>query len=264
MDFEVVGEAFSFWRFNLPQVKAGVRWRGDLVSVTNVAAGFYGGRVSGGIDLELLGAGDAFFRFQALATEFDLQALMRDVLPSTNRLEGRGTVSLIVTDAHTADWGSWYGRGQAEMHDGVIWDLPIFGMFSTVVNAMIPGLGNSRASAARATYRMQKSVIHTDDLAIAAGPARLQYKGSVDFDGRIDARVIAEVLHGTPLIGPLISLALSPAAKAMEFKVTGTLADPVIKPLHVPGFLLPFLNPLGTLQNLVVPPAKPAATPPTP
>jgi hypothetical protein len=261
MTFEVAGEEFGFWRFNLPQVTAGVRWHGDAISVTNVAAGFYGGRVSGGIDLELLGTGDALFRLQALATDFDLQALMRDVMPSTNRLEGRATVSLIVTDAHTADWGSWYGRGQAEMRDGLIWDLPVFGMFSTVMNVVIPGIGNSRASAAKATYQIQKSVIHTEDLAIAAGPARLQYKGSVDFDGRLDARVMAEVLHGTPLIGPLISLALTPAAKAMEFKVTGTLAEPVIKPLYVPGFFRPFLNPVGALQNLFAPSAKPAGTP---
>jgi hypothetical protein len=265
MTFEVTGGPFSFWRFNSTNVTAGVRWRGDFVSVTNVAAAFYGGRLSGGIDLELQPSGDATFHFQAQASEFDLQKLLRDVLPdSTNRVEGTTSVALIITDAQTADWQSWHGRGRAEMRDGLLWDLPIFGLLSKGMNLVVPGLGNSRASAARATFRIQRSVIYTDDLAIEAGPARLQYKGTVDFKGRVDARVVAEVLHGTPVIGPLVSLVLAPVAKVLEYKVTGTLADPELKPLRVPGFLRPLLNPLGTLQDIVAPPGETPPPKPTP
>jgi len=260
MTFEVTGGPFSFWRFNSTNITAGVRWRGDFVSVTNLAGAFYGGRLSGGIDLELQPSGGATFHLQAQASEFDLQRLLRDVLPDgTNRVEGTTSLALIITDAQTADWQSWHGRGRAEMRDGLLWDLPIFGLLSKGMNLVVPGLGNSRASAARATFRIQRSVIYTDDLAIAAGPARLQYKGTVDFKGRVDARVVAEVLHSTPVIGPLVSLVLAPVAKVFEYKVTGTLADPELKPLRVPGFLLPFLNPLGTLQGIVAPPGE---TPP--
>lgn len=260
MTFEVSGGPFSFWRFHSTNVTAGVRWRGDFVSVTNLAAAFYDGRLSGGIDLELQPSGDATFHFQAQASEFELQKLLRDVLPdSTNRVEGTTSVALIITDAQTADWQSWHGRGRAEMRDGLLWDLPIFGLLSKGMNLVVPGLGNSRASAARATFRIQRSVIYTDDLAIEAGPARLQYKGTVDFKGRVDARVVAEVLHGTPVIGPLVSLMLAPVAKVLEYKVTGTLADPELKPLRVPVFLRPLLNPLGTLQGIVAPPGE---TPP--
>jgi hypothetical protein len=262
LDLEVAGGPFRFWRFHTTNLTAGVRWRGETVSVTNVAASFYGGRLSGGIDLNLQPGGGAIYAFQAQATEFDLRALLRDVLPeSTNRIEGITTLSLIVTDAQTADWKSWHGRGRVEMRDGLLWDLPIFGFLSRALNVVVPGLGNSRATAARASFRIQRSVIFTDDLAIEAGPARLQYRGTVDFDGRVDARVVAEVLHRTPIIGPLISLALAPVAKVFEYKVTGTLGQPELKPLHVPGILRPLLNPLGTLQNLVTPPAAPPPTP---
>lgn len=262
LDFEVAGGPFRFWRFHTTNLTAGVRWRGETVSVTNVAASFYGGRLAGGIDLNLQPGGGAMYAFQALATEFDLQALLRDVLPeSTNRIEGITTLSLIVTDAQTADWQSWHGRGRVEMRDGLLWDLPIFGFLSRALNVVVPGLGNSRATAARASFRLQRSVIYTDDLAIEAGPARLQYRGTVGFDGRVDARVVAEVLHRTPIIGPLISLALAPVAKVFEYRVTGTLGQPELKPLYVPGILRPLLNPLGTLQNLVTPPAAPPPTP---
>jgi hypothetical protein len=264
LDLEVEGGPFRYWRFHLTNVTAGVHWRGETVSVTNLAAAFYGGRLSGGLDLDLRSTGGAAFRFQARAAEFDLQALLKDLLPErTNRLEGVTSVSLIVTDAQTADWQSWHGRGQVEMRNGLLWDLPIFGLLSPALNLVVPGLGNSRATAARATFRIQRSVIYTDDLAIEAGPARLQYRGTVDFEGRVDARVVAEVLHRTPIIGPLISLALAPVAKVFEYKITGTLWQPELRPLHVPGFLRPLLNPLGTLQNLVTP-SSPPAPPPEP
>ncbi len=265
LDFEVAGGPFAFWRLQAPQVTAGVRWRGDRVSVTNVAAAFYGGRLSGGIDLALQREGDARFAFQAQATEFNLQPLLQDVLPhSTNRVEGVTTVSLIVTDALTSDWKSWNGRGRAELRDGLLWDLPIFGLLSRGLNLMVPGLGNSRARAARATFTLEHSVLRTEDLAIDAGLARLQYRGTVDFDGRVEARVVAEVLHRTPIIGPLISLALTPVAKVLEYRVSGTLAEPELQPLHVPGFLRPLLNPLGTLQNLVAPPGESSSPGPKP
>lgn len=266
LDFEVAGGPFRFWRFSSTNVTAGVRWRGESVSVTNLAAAFYGGRISGGVDLNLQPGGGAGYRFQALATEFDLQALLRDVLPeSTKRIEGLTTLSLIVTDAQTTDWQSWHGRGHVEMRDGLLWDLPIFGFLSQALNVVAPGLGNSRATAARASFRIQRSVVYTEDLAIETALARLQYRGKVDFAGRVDARVVAEVLHRTPIIGPLLSLALTPVAIVFEYRVTGTLSQPQLKPLYVPGFLRPLLNPLGTLQNLVAPPATPPPPPkPTP
>ncbi len=252
---DVAGGPFACWRFRLPEVSAAVHWRGGRVSVTNATAAFYGGRLSGGLDADLGAGGEARLHFQAQATEFDLQALLRDVLPeSTNRIEGLTTVALIVTEARASDWQSWHGRGHAEMRNGLLWDLPIFGLLSRALNLVVPGLGNSRATAARATFRIERSVIYTDDLAIEAGPARLQYRGWVDFKGRVQARVVAEVLHRTPVIGPLISLVLTPVAMVLEYQVTGTLAAPEIKPLRVPGFLRPLLNPLGTLQNLVSPP----------
>jgi hypothetical protein len=129
------------------------------------------------------------------------------------------------------------------MRDGMLWDLPIFGVLSKVMNLVAPGTGNSRATAAQGHYTITRSVIRTDNLQIDAGPARLQYAGTVDFHGNVEARVMAEVLRATPLIGPFISLVFSPASKALEFKVTGTLGAPVLKPVYVPQFLLPLFDP---------------------
>jgi hypothetical protein len=257
LTFAVSGGPFQYWRFNTQRISSVVRWRGQHITVTNLACEFYGGRLSGEFLLDLLADRDARFRFQARGTDFSLAPLLQDTVGITNRVSGTVTGTLVVTNALLSDWQSWQGYGQARMRDGMLWDLPIFGALSRVMNFLVPGVGNSRATAASGHYTLTRSVIRTDDLEIAAGPALLQYRGTVDFAGKVDARIMAEVLHKTPLIGPLISLALSPAAKALEFKVGGTLGNPELKPLHVPGFLLPFLNPIGTVQGIVAPKAKP-------
>lgn len=249
----VEGDAFQYWRFNTRKLAAVVRWANDRVSVTNIACEFYGGRLSGEFILDLPPGSEPRFQFQARGTDFDLQGLLRDAVQATNQIAGTVTGTLVVTNALVNDWTSWQGYGQARMRDGMLWDLPIFGVLSRVMNLVVPGTGNSRATAAQGSYTITRSVIHTDNLEIDAGLARLQYAGTVDFQGNVEARVMAEVLRATPIVGPLISLVFSPASKALEFKVTGTLGEPVLKPLYVPGFLLPFLNPVGAVQDLFTP-----------
>ncbi|MBE7503972.1 MAG: hypothetical protein HS113_27545 [Verrucomicrobiales bacterium] len=253
LTFAVRGGPFRFWRFNSTQLEGTVRWTGHRLTVTNVLAEFYGGRLSGEFLLDLPPDADPPFQFQARGTDFDLRGLLRDTLGTTNHIEGTATGTLVVTDARVSDWKSWHGYGQARLRDGLLWDLPVFGTLSRVLNFVAPGIGNSRATAAQGRYTITRSVIHSDDLEISAGPAQLRLQGTLDFDGEVDARVVAEVLRKTPIVGPLISLVFAPAAKAFEFRVTGHLSDPHLKPVYVPGFLLPLLNPLGTLQDLVTP-----------
>ena len=70
--------------------------------------------------------------------------------------------------ANSADWDSWNGRGSASITNGLIWDIPIFGLFSDLLNEVSPGLGNSQASRGGGTFTMTDSVILTDDLEIAS------------------------------------------------------------------------------------------------
>ena len=52
------------------------------------------------------------------------------------------------------------------LRDGLIWDIPIFGIFSDVLNGMVPGLGSSRASAGTCTFIITNGIIRSDDLDI--------------------------------------------------------------------------------------------------
>ena len=98
---------------------------------------------------------------------------------------------------------------------------------------------------------------------MTTNPSLIAKEGNVDFKGRVDARMEAELLREFPGFGRLLSLVLLPFTKIFEFKVTGTLADPQSEPLYLPKFfMLPF-HPLRTLKELIPgEPIKPAAPPP--
>src|SRR5213079_1681481 len=136
----------------------------------------------------------------------------------------------------------------------------LFGIFSTALNAMVPGIGNSRVSGCTATFTIANSVIHTDDMNIRSPAMRLAYRGTIDFKGRVDARVEARLLRDAWVIGPLVSLVLSPLTKLFEYKVTGTLQEPQKEPLYIPKPLLFPFHPFRTLKEIFIQ-EKPEAPP---
>lgn len=51
--------------------------------------------------------------------------------------------------------------------------MPLFGIFSSVLDATIPGLGSNLVSGGTATFTITNSVIHTDDAEIRSPAMRL-------------------------------------------------------------------------------------------
>ncbi|MBI3851262.1 MAG: hypothetical protein HY298_13460 [Verrucomicrobia bacterium] len=263
LHFDVDGGPFQWWKFNVPQIAGSVDWVGQTLTLTNMQAAFYGGHAAGDAAFQFARGQGTEFGFDVTVTNASLQQLMADLSPRTNHLEGTLKGHLTITNANSDNWESWQGSGKVRLRDGLIWDIPVFGIFSSMLNLLWPGLGNSRASDGVATFTITNSVIHSDDLEIRSTGFRMQYQGDVDFKGRVDARMEAELLRDFPGLGRVLSLALLPVTKIFEFKVTGTLSDPKSEPLYLPNFFLMPLHPLQSLKELFSPePAKPFAPPP--
>lgn len=251
LHFDLTGGPFRWMKFNLPHVAGHIDWANESVTLTNMVASFYGGDARGDAWFDVRERGDTPFKFSLLVTNADLHALMSDLHSPTNHLEGELTGRLIITNATTKDFNSWNGHGRAKLRDGLIWDSPIFGAMSSAMNAVVPGIGNSRASDANGKFTITNSVIHTQDLDIRASGMRLQYEGTVDFGTRVDARVQAELLRDTWVIGPAVSTILWPVSKMFEYKVTGTLAKPEMEPLYiVPKIFLAPLHPMKAIKGM--------------
>jgi hypothetical protein len=254
MYFEMLEPAPFQWRkFKTPRIFGDVRWLAASLILTNASVETYGGHSEGWatFDLHTKQAGTDF-RFFISGTNVDIHRLGIEVLSPTNRLEGLLSGTLKVSRANSEDWHQWFGYGSVQLHDGLIWDIPMFGIISPVLNSVSPGLGSSRATDASASFIMTNGVIATDSMIIHSTMTRLQYIGTVDLQQRINARVTAQPLRGTPVFGNLFSTLLWPVTKLFEYEVTGTLKDPKTAPYHDLSrlILMPF-HPFHTLGELI-------------
>jgi hypothetical protein len=250
--FDLAGGPFHWWKFNLPDISGHIHWRGLRVDLTEVRADFYGGTAAGFARFHFLpeNAG-ANYTFGVMATNVLLHPLLADLVGTTNNLEGRVTGDLVITSANYAQSTNLNGYGNLELHEGLLWDLKLFGVFSPMLEGMVPGLGNSRATAGHCSFNITNAVIYTDNLEIQATPVRLLYRGTVDLDGKVNARVEAELLKNMWVVGPVLTQFLSPLSKIFAYRVTGTLSQPKPEPLFfVPNLVLFPFHPLRSLKDL--------------
>ncbi len=257
--FAVEGGPFAWLNLKMPHLTGDVHWLGDTMVLTNAQSEFYWGNLAGQADFHFNRGTD--FRFDATFTNVHLPLLMADLATRTNHLEGWLSGQVVITNANSADVNSWQGYGQARLKDGLIWEIPVFGILSKPLDAVVPGLGNSRVTEGSANFIITNGVIFSDNLEMRAPAMRLLYEGTVAFDGHVNARVDAELLRDTWLIGRVVSLVFWPVTKMLESKITGTLSDPKSEPVFIPKLLLVPLHPIRTLEDLFSEPPKTNAPP---
>ena len=235
-----------------------IHWHGQELILTNITGETYGGRGLGNAHFYFkLGHPDADFNFGLAVTNLNLHLLAADLSSPTNPLEGSVTGYWAVTNGNTGTWHSWNGYGNAQMHNGLLWNIPIFGLASAAMNLVSPGLGNSRATDATVKFGMTNGVIYSDLLELHTPTMRLEYTGTVDLDQNVNARVTAKLMRNTPLVGPLVSTMLWPVSKIFECQVTGDLGHPKISSLWLPApvssvLMLP-LHPLRSIEGIFSP-----------
>ncbi|MGA2788605.1 MAG: AsmA-like C-terminal region-containing protein [Verrucomicrobiota bacterium] len=251
--FDIIqGAPFEWLKFRTTNIVGTIHWQNQSLILTNVAAAFYNGTGNGFANFDFRAPHEgADYQFVVNVTNVNLHSLASDLSSPTNHLEGILAGSLVVTDADSRDWQTWDGFGHADLHDGLLWDIPIFGILSPVLNAFMPGLGNSRATDGSTIFSITNGVIYTDSLEIRSAMMRLDYTGTVDLKQNVHARVNAQLLRNTWVVGPLVSTMLWPVSKLFEYKITGTLKNPKSDPVYVlPRLLLMPLHPIRTLEEM--------------
>ena len=266
LHFVIDGGAFRFSKFNSKDINGEIFWRGQTVTLTNIVAEFYGGELRGNLSAKLNEDRSADLAYHLETKQTELTGLMSDILKKKSELSGRLDGSLDIT-ANSKDWGSWNGSSSVTLKEGYLWELPLIGIFAPVLDGLTPGLGASTFSEGTADFTITDSVVGTRNLELKSALVRLQYKGKVDFEGRISkASVVAEALRDTwvigPVLGPLFNLALSPIERMLKFEVSGTLSKPKLELKHIPKVLLvPFQLPFKVIDELI-PGGEPAPVPP--
>jgi hypothetical protein len=265
LHFDLEGGPFNWMKFHVPRISGHVHWIGERLYLSEVRAVFYGGSARGAASFDFHPKQGTDFQFNVTTTNALLQLLVADISSRPNTLEGRLSGNLIVNQANSADWRTWQGGGDVELRDGLIWDIPVFGVFSPILNGLIPGLGNSRATAGTGAFRITDGIVRSDNLDLRCPMMRMGYHGVVDLQGQVNARVEAQLLRDAWVVGPLISTVFWPVTKLFEYKVTGSLGQPKTEPLYfIPKIVLLPFHPIRTLKELLPDesPAPPPATAP--
>jgi len=250
----IQGAPFRWINFNSDRLQGTAHWFGGTLLLTNLDAECYGGQAVGTALFDFRPHNGTDYSFAFDVTNANLHRLLADLDSPTNKLEGTLGGRLVVTRGNSTDWRLMDGYGHASLHDGLIWDAPVFGLFSPVLNRIAPGLGSSRATDATARFTMTNGVVYSDSMEIHATRVRLLYVGTVDLWEKLDARVAAEPLRDTAGLGPVLNTVFFPFTRLFEYKVTGTLADPKSTPLYDITKLILFpLHPIKTLEDALPP-----------
>lgn len=253
LHFTVDGGPFQWWKLEVSHVNGNVDWVGEDLSLRDMKGDFYLGKATGKADFKFsTNSRSADFRFTFLATDSSLNLLAKDLTDGkTNKLEGLLTGRLEITNANTADFQKWDGTGRVNLRDGLIWDIPIFGVFSPALDTIMPGLGSSRAREGAATFTVTNGVIYSSDLKVETLMARLKYWGTIDMNGTVNARMEAEMFRNAWVVGPLLSFALWPVSKTFEYQISGSIHKPKSNPVFIPKILFFPLHPVETIKDMM-------------
>lgn len=222
----VANEGFSYWKFTADRLHADLLFTNNTMRIDNFEADFYDGKLAGHAQFDFQG-GDVEYRFELHTQRADVNKMLRAMRGEDSDVTGflSGQIQL---QGAGADLSTLEGKGKLEITDGVLWEAPLFGIFSLI-------LGNTKATTAKATFKITKQAVKTDDLEVSAGPFTARSHGQLEFNGKLDFRVEAQFLRAWPGIGWIGRI----IGQILEYKVGGTLANPNYRPVNLPKELLP-------------------------
>ena len=253
IEFDVFAPELEWWKIKVNNASSKIFWKDETVTLKNFYSDFYGGDLNLSLYADFLESGPTNLNFTAKITKAYFNDLLKDILKKPQKIEGKLSGVLEVSSKSITNYCEWHGKGEVTLEEGLIWDIPIFGIFSPILNTVSPGLGNSRANYASAHFILTNGIVATSDLEIRAKAVRMKYEGTVDFDKKIEAQVEAEVLRDVWLVGPAIRFLLKPLTKLFIYKVKGTIDKPVSEPLFIPKILLAPLHPFKTIKDYIFP-----------
>jgi hypothetical protein len=222
----VINEGFSYWKFTATRAQAALLFTNNTMQINDFDADFYGGKLRGRADFAFSQA-DPTYSFDFTVEDSDVNAILRAVKGRESAVTGllSGHASI---NGRGADLAALQGKGELSVANGVLWQAPLFGIFSQV-------LGSTKATRALCTFTIGDQSFHTEDMEVSAGAFTANARGLLGFDGRMDFRVQAQFLRSWPGINVLTW----PIARALEYKVGGTVGDPNYRPVNFPKELLP-------------------------
>lgn len=197
-------------------VRAKVRFDGMRMRMASLDADVFGG------GLGMSGGFDFTGREARFDLDFDVRAVAFDrVMRTFFQVEDvSGSLSGKVSLRGTVDrLGTLNGSGRADIRNGNILKIPVFGGLSALMSVFIPNLGYAKAENAGCDFVVEDGVVKWKDLALRSTTFAMICNGdysivrdNLDADARVNMR------------GP-VGLMLFPVSKLFEYHGTGPLKN---------------------------------------
>src|SRR6266404_362100 len=194
----VVNKGFSYWKFTADRAQATLVFTNNTMQINNFDADFYGGKLQGHAAF-IFSEADPLYDFDISVEHADVHTLLGAAEDRESTVTGLLTGHTTINGQGT-DLGALVGQGQLDVTDGILWQAPVFGIFSEI-------LCKTKATRAQASFTITNQAVSTDDMQIAAGAFTATSRGQLGFDGKMDFRVEAVFLKAWPPFGwisPLI------------------------------------------------------------
>lgn len=220
LDYHFLGKDLFF-----PKVNARLWIIQEYLTIEGLKGKAYGGNVSGGAHI-CLTKGKEVYTAELAAEEVDFASLTKlylDYESSKGKMRGEFKFGGKGDVGHTI-----IGKGNVHVDEGNVFDIPLFGPFSGILNSILPGTGFHVARKASTNFEMREGVITASDFVVEGrgfsmlGGGKLFFlDDKIDFNIRINAQGAAGLL-------------LSPVSKLFEYVSDDTLSKPHWRPKHLP------------------------------
>ncbi|MBX9743467.1 MAG: AsmA-like C-terminal region-containing protein [Chthoniobacterales bacterium] len=193
-----------------------------LVNVTH--ASLFGGQVTLKANVSIA-PGNGSYGADVTLNNIDFQSITKlyfDYDTSEGNLNGEYHFSTVTGNDYAMQ-----GKGNLLIKDGNVLALPIFGPLSSLMNDIIPGLGNQWAHRATADFTVKSGVINTKNLSIqSAGFSMIGFGDIYYLEDRMNMIVRLNV-KGLP------GIVLFPVSKLFEYISDGSAKHPTWHPKYM-------------------------------
>ena len=211
MDYGFLGKTLPFDRVN-----GRLLFTDNRLQLFEVDGKLFGGDVRGGADVSLAQNDKRYHANLTLdGVDFPrLAELYFKYKTTRGKLSGAYEWTSVGSDARAMQ-----GKGSANVTEGDVFAIPIFGPLSELTSAIIPGAGYSIAKTAKSTFTIKDGIIHTDDFKVSGKLFGMVGHGDIHFiEDRLDFDIRIEA-GGAGVV-------LTPVYKLFEYKGEGPIAKP--------------------------------------
>lgn len=211
MEYEFLGKLVT-----LTDLDADLVFKGETLEVLpRKPVGIFDGTLMGTLNLVL--SSETPYSADLVMKQCDFGKLMNTFF-GNKEVSGRMDANAELR-GKLADLGSMTGKGNLVIIDGVLYEIPVFGNFSDVLNNLSDGLGYSKADKARCDFEIEKGVVDMTKIDVYSTAFALIGNGTYDMvkdEVDMNMRVNMRGIMGVPLF--LLS-------KLFEYRGTGSLEE---------------------------------------